>query len=51
MMNEPPPVKDLNVRIPSIIPVTRRGFVNHGSGLGLWALLLGRAHFPCLQIC
>ena len=35
MINKPPPFKGLNVRIPIIIPIKGRGFINHGSGLGL----------------
>ena len=34
MMNELPPFKDLDIRIPIIIPIKGRGFINHGSGLG-----------------
>ena len=33
MINEPPPFKDLNIRIPIITPIKGRGFINHGSGL------------------
>ena len=33
MMNEPPPFKGLNTRIPIIIPIKGRGFINQGSGL------------------
>ena len=33
MINNPPPVKGLNIRIPIIIPIKGRGFINHGSGL------------------
>ena len=35
MINNPPPCKGLNSRIPIIIPVKGRGFINHGFGLGL----------------
>ena len=34
MINQPPPFKDLNIRIPITIPIMGRGFINHGSGLG-----------------
>ena len=34
MINKPPPFKGLNIRIPIIIPVKRRGFINHGFTLG-----------------
>ena len=34
MLNKPPPFKDLNIRMPIIIPIKGRGFINHGSGLG-----------------
>ena len=30
---KPPAFKGLNIRIPSIIPIKGRGFVNEGSGL------------------
>ena len=33
MINKPPPFKGLNIRIPIIIPIKGRGFVNHGLGL------------------
>ena len=33
MINKPPPFKDLNIRIPIIIPTNGRGFINQGSGL------------------
>ena len=33
MINKPPPFKGLNIRIPIIIPIKGRGFINHGSGL------------------
>ena len=29
-----PPFKGLNIRIPSIITIQERGFINQGSGLG-----------------
>ena len=34
MMNNPPPFKGLNIRIPSTIPIKGRGVINHGSTLG-----------------
>ena len=34
MTNEPPPSKGLNIRIPFIIPIKERGFINQGSGSG-----------------
>ena len=34
MINKPPPFKGLNIRIPTIIPIKGRGFINQGSGLG-----------------
>ena len=34
MINKPPPFKGLNIRIPSIIPILGRGFINHGSTFG-----------------
>ena len=33
MINKPPPFKDLNIRIPFIIPIKGSGFINPGSGL------------------
>ena len=33
MINNHPFFKDLNIRIPIIVPIKGRGFVNHGSGL------------------
>ena len=35
MINKPHPFKGLNIRIPKIIPIQGRGFINHGPGLGL----------------
>ena len=34
MIDKPPPPKGLNIRIPIIIPIKGRGFINQGSGLG-----------------
>ena len=34
MMNNPPPLQGLNIRIPSTIPIKGRGVINHGSTLG-----------------
>ena len=34
MINKPAAFKGLNIRIPSIIPIEGRGFINRGSGLG-----------------
>ena len=33
MINKPPPFKGLNIRIPILIPIKGRGFLNQGSGL------------------
>ena len=33
MISKPTPFKDLHVRIPIIIPIKGRGFIDHGSGL------------------
>ena len=33
MINKPPLFKDLNIRIPVIIPIMGKGFINHGFGL------------------
>ena len=33
MINEPPPFKCLDIRIPFITPVKGRGFIDQGSGL------------------
>ena len=33
MINKLPPFKGLNIRIPIIIPIKGRAFINHGSGL------------------
>ena len=33
MINKPPPFKGANIRISIIIPIKRRGFINHGSTL------------------
>ena len=43
MINKPPPFKDLSFRIPIIIPIKGRGFINHGlavsgSGFGIKGL-------------
>ena len=32
-INKPPPLKGMSSRIPSIIPIKRKRFMNHGSGL------------------
>ena len=40
MINNPPPFKGLNTRIPIIIPMKGRGFINQGSTLGFWVLPL-----------
>ena len=37
-MIKPPPFKSLHIRIPIIIPIKGRGFINHGSTLGLQGL-------------
>ena len=34
MIDKPPPFEDLNIRIPIIIPIKGRGFINQGSGVG-----------------
>ena len=34
MINNHPPFQGLDIRIPIIIPIKGRGFINHGSGLG-----------------
>ena len=33
MINKPPPFKGLNIRIPIVIPIKGRGFINQGSTL------------------
>ena len=33
MINKPPPFKGLNIKIPIIIPIKGRGFINKGSTL------------------
>ena len=40
MIDEPPPFKGLNIRIPIIIPIQGRGLVNQGSTLPLMHILL-----------
>ena len=35
MINERPPFKGPNIRIPIVIPIKGRGFINQGCGLGL----------------
>ena len=35
MIKKPLPFKGLNIRIRIIIPIKGRGFINHGSGLGV----------------
>ena len=49
MINKPPPFKILNIRIPIIIFITGRGFINQGSGLyeiipGVYRLLASNCH-------
>ena len=33
MINKPPPFKGLHIRVPIIIPIKGRGYINHGSTL------------------
>ena len=33
MINEPPPFQGRNIRIPIVIPMKGKGFLNQGSGL------------------
>ena len=35
MIDKPPSFKCLNIRIPTIIPIKGRGFINHGSTLSM----------------
>ena len=54
MINDAPPFKGLNMRIPIIIPMTGRGFINHGSGLPDWGFCRGSStcrdpHSPSRQ--
>ena len=37
MINKPPLFKGLNIRIPIMIPIKGRGFINQGPGLGVLA--------------
>ena len=37
MISQPHPFKGLNITIPIIIPIKGRGFINHGSALGVKA--------------
>ena len=46
MINKPPPFNDLNIRI----PIKGRGFINHGSGLGLKQCLVSTWGFPNLGV-
>ena len=53
MINEPPPFKGRNMRIPATIPIKGRGFINQGSGLGMNRASTGgfctwRA-YPCVK--
>ena len=48
MINEPPPFKDLDIRIPVIIPIQGRGFMNQGSTLRIQGL--GFIPLGCLQL-
>ena len=38
MINKPPPLEGLNIRIPNIIPIKGRGSINQGSGLCSWGI-------------
>ena len=51
MINKPPPFKGLNIRIPIIIPIKGRGFINQGSGLPAYVDLSfkGLGH-PCKSL-
>ena len=46
-MNKPPPFKGLDIRIPIIIPIQGRGFINHGSGFNFVA----GTEFAALGLC
>ena len=49
MINKHPPFKGLHIRIPIIIPIKGRGFINHGSTLrkkGMHFLCLCRDYTP-----
>ena len=37
MINKPPPLKGLHIRIPITIPIKGKGFIDHGSGLPFWS--------------
>ena len=37
MINKPPPFKGFDIRIPIIIPIHGKGFINKGSTLGVEA--------------
>ena len=39
MINKPLPLKDLNIRIPTIIPIEARVFINQESTLPMWSWL------------
>ena len=41
MINKPPPFTGLKIRIPIIIPIKGRGFINHGFRLMAGLLILG----------
>ena len=41
MINKHPPFKGLNIKIPIIIPIEGRGFINQGSALGSMVAGLG----------
>ena len=45
MINKPPPFKGLNIRIPIIIPVRGRGFINRRLGLS-YRLRYGAGPWP-----
>ena len=42
MINKASPFKGLDIRIPIIIPIKGRGFINQGSGLGQVAESINR---------
>ena len=42
-MNKPTPFKGLNIKIPNIIPIKGRGFINHGF------TLVGQALKACVE--
>ena len=51
MINKPPPFEGLDIRIPILIPIKGRGFMNQGSGLTTKPKLATRLDLNSMTTC